>query len=407
MPERSTERGPLVLVVEEDARKRERIRRVFARNGYQVEAADGEREALAKVRETPFDIALLSAHLSAGARGEGRGVRNGLSSALGPRPSPLPSLPKQLQRLRPEMVCMVLNQRSYRRASLTTAEMLTYAERLLRQREEAQQNRRLARCFRETLLPQPLLQVPGYQIAGVYEPGGHRGSRMIDGQLPAEADCLPNPPSAVGNLHSGDGLGGDFFDLFPLPNGRIGVMIGDVAGRGLEVASSTAMARFYARAYAHQDPEPAQVLQATNLALVRDLPEERFVTLFFGLLNTERRTLHWASAGHDPPYLLPPGAESPRSLGPTGMALGIHPGARFSDCTLELPADSLLLLYTDGVSDAWERNGTADPPPLARLLLAARHSPADEVARQILAAAREEAGGFLEDDVSLIVLRGV
>src|SRR5688572_6548378 len=101
MPERSIDRGPLVLVVEEDARKRERIRRVFARHGYQVDAAEGEREAIAKVREIPFDVALLSAHLT-----------EGTSSSRAPRPSPLGAtphtngLPKQLQRLRPEIVCL-------------------------------------------------------------------------------------------------------------------------------------------------------------------------------------------------------------------------------------------------------------------------------------------------------------
>jgi serine phosphatase RsbU (regulator of sigma subunit) len=429
MPERSCEPGPWVLVVEEDARKRERIRSVFARHGYQVEAAEGEQEAIAKVREIPFDVALLSAHLSGALRfsspssrlpttpsGSSHAERlaPGLTGSQEPqsprsreRSEPGDGLPKVLNRLRPEMVCLVLNRRSYRRASLSTAEMLAHTERLLRQRDEHQRNRRLARCFRETLLPQPLLQAPGYRIAGVYEPGGHRESPGAASGAPSKSAGHSASPSVVCSSHAGDGLGGDFFDLFPIPDGRMGLMIGDVAGRGLEVASTTAMARFYARAYAHQEPVPARVLQATNLALARDLPEERFVTLFFGLLDSKRRTLHWASAGHDPPYLLLPGAETPRCLGPTGMALGIHPEATFEECSLEIPADALLLLYTDGVTDPWERNGAAEPAPLVPLLVAARDLPPEEVARHILTAAREEARGALEDDVSLIVLRGV
>jgi hypothetical protein len=352
---------------------------------------------LDKVLGTPFDVALLSAHLSERSL---PAVLPDSCSALQPHEH----LPEQLRRLRPEMVTLVLNRRSYRRASISTVQMLSLTERLLRQREEAQRNRRLARCFRETLLPGPSLKIPGYEVACVYEPGGHSRLATSDSILRIVEDA-----SAAGKIESrnpqSDGLGGDFYDLFLLPDGQIGVLIGDVSGRGVEVASLTAMARFYARAYAHQDPSPAQVIQLTNNALARDLPEERFVTLFYALLDPAARVFDWASAGHDPPLALPPRAGSPVSLEPTGLALGVMPGANYRERCLPLPEGAILLLYTDGITDPWERNGTT--APLARLLEAARDQSAAEVAARVLAAARAEAGGVLEDDVSLIVLRGV
>lgn len=398
---RDAERCPRVLVVEGNARKREQIRRAFARRGYRVEAAEDECEALAKVRQTPFEVALLSAHVTpdpsseAGTPEPSMGRRPGAApppaaddrrpatgdepprSAAGGRRPTAESVKKRLLGIRPEMVCLVLNQRAYQRAAMPAQEIISLTERLLRQREVTARDRRLAQRLEDTLLPQPLFSLPEFDIACVYEP--------------ATAE---------------DGLGGDFFDFFPLPSGRLGLLLGDVAGRGLEAAPFTAMARYYARAYAHQRESAAWVLGEVNTALERDTPEEMFVTLFFGILDPPSRRLLWASAGHDAPLLLVPDRATATSLPPTGAALGILPGATYREECVRLPPGSLLLLYTDGVTDPWARHGVWETTPLERLLLAHAERSAEEVSREIMAAVRAEAGRFRSDDASLIVIRG-
>jgi serine phosphatase RsbU (regulator of sigma subunit) len=386
------ERCPRVLVVEGNARKREQIRRAFARRGYRVEAAEDECEALAKVRQTPFEVALLSAHVTPDTSGEAGALEpppapGAPRSAAGGRRPTAESVKRRLMGIRPEMVCLVLNQRAYQRAAMPAQQIISLTERLLRERALKARDRRLAQRLEDTLLPQPLFSLPEFEIACVYDPA------TVE-----------------------DGLGGDFFDFFPLPSGRLGLLLGDVAGRGLEAAPFTAMARYYARAYAHQHESAAWVLGEVNRALERDTPEEMFVTLFFGILDPPSRRLLWASAGHDAPLLLDPApsslpiSASPRrpvsSLLPTGAALGILPGATYREECVRLPPGSLLLLYTDGVTDPWARHGEWETTPLERLLLAHAERPAEEVSREIMAAMRAEAGTFRGDDASLIVIRG-
>jgi serine phosphatase RsbU (regulator of sigma subunit) len=381
------DRCPRVLVVEGNARKREQIQRAFARRGYRVEAARDEGEALAKARQTPFEVALLSAHVipeasaAAGppgvpAGGRRRGQTTSRASLASGAP-PAESVRTRLLRIRPEMVCLVLNRRAYERATMPANQIISITERLLRERKVAARDRRLAQRLEETLLPQPLLSLPGFDIACVYEPA------TVE-----------------------DGLGGDFFDFFPLPSGRLGMLLGDVAGRGLEAAPFTAMARYYVRAYAHQRESAAWVLGEANTALERDIPEERFVTLFFGILDPPSRQLLWASAGHDTPLLLEPHRATATLLPPTGSALGILPGATYREQCVTLLPGSLLLLYTDGVTDPWARHGEWETTPLQRLLLAHAERSAEEVTREIMAAMRAEAGGFRGDDASLIVIKG-
>jgi phosphoserine phosphatase RsbU/P len=360
---REGDRSPRVLVVEEDARKREQFRRAFARRGYRVEAAQDEGEALAKVRQIPFEVALLSAHMA--------GVADGKALTRAE------SVKTQLLRIRPEMDTLVLNQRAYRRATMPARQMISLTERVLREREIKARDRRLAQRLEDTLLPQPFASLPEFDIACIYEPA------TVE-----------------------DGLGGDFFDFFPLSNGRLGMLLGDVAGRGLEVAPFTAMARYYARAYAHQRESAAWVLHETNAALERDMPEELFVTLFFGILDPPSRQLLWASAGHDAPLLLQPDWTDPILLSPTGSALGIIPGTTYGEHTVVLPPGALLLLYTDGVTDPWARHGEWETTPLQRLLCAHAGQPAAEVSAAIMAAMHAEAGGSRSDDASLIVIRG-
>jgi len=145
---------------------------------------------------------------------------------------------------------------------------------------------------------------------------------------------------------------GDFYDVFPLPNGRLALVIADVADKGTGPALFMAVARTLIRIYAAEHPDsPAIVLWATNLRLLNDSDSSLFVTLFYATLDPASGALDYANAGHNPPLLLTPGGE-PQQLRNTGIPLGIEEDAIWAAEHVTLAPTSTLLLYTDGVPEA-------------------------------------------------------
>ena len=146
-------------------------------------------------------------------------------------------------------------------------------------------------------------------------------------------------------------VGGDFYDYFFLDADRLGVVIGDVSGKGVPAALLMAMTRSLLRASALRGGEPAACLEEVNRLILRDTSSGRFVTLFYGLLDAQRGTLRYANAGHSPPFLLH--REGPlQQLRQTDLILGAMPEARYQTREVPLVPGDRLFLYTDGVSEA-------------------------------------------------------
>lgn len=148
---------------------------------------------------------------------------------------------------------------------------------------------------------------------------------------------------------SGDEIGGDFYDVFDLHDGRIGVVVGDVSGKGAEAAALTAMAKYMLRAFASRDPSPASVLYHLNNALVRGFEDERFTTLAYLLLDhsTKRATL--ALAGHPPPMIYRHASDAVEHLHAQGGLLGVFENQQFANETVDMGAEDVLLVFTDGL----------------------------------------------------------
>ena len=144
-------------------------------------------------------------------------------------------------------------------------------------------------------------------------------------------------------------VGGDFYDVFEAKGGRIAILIGDVSGHGLEAARIATFAKDIVHAFAHQFRRPHLVLRETNRLLVeKNLPG--FVTAFLGFLDPESGALVYSSAGHPPPLLSTDGQVEPLSL--AGMPLGVFADARYRDIETEIQEGSVLLFYTDGITEA-------------------------------------------------------
>jgi serine phosphatase RsbU (regulator of sigma subunit) len=198
---------------------------------------------------------------------------------------------------------------------------------------------------------------------------------------------------------------GDFYDVMELPNGRLGLLIADVTDKGTGAALFMALSRTLIRTFAFEYPEqPAMALHAANKRILLDSRSSMFVTVFYGILDPASGTLTYCNAGHNPPYLLRDCAE-PQPLRNTGIPLGIGHDATWKAETVVLEPCDILVLYTDGVSEA--QNGNEELFEVERLLDAARSSrerTAQAVQVAILTAVDQFVGDAAQfDDLTVLV----
>ncbi|HEU4323050.1 MAG TPA: PP2C family protein-serine/threonine phosphatase [Roseiflexaceae bacterium] len=155
-------------------------------------------------------------------------------------------------------------------------------------------------------------------------------------------------------LRSARETSGDFYDVLALPDGKLGLLIADVADKGTGAALYMALSRTLIRTFAFAHPDrPEQVLLSANQRILTDTDSSMFVTVFYGVLDPRTGALRYCNAGHNPPYLLraAPDAE-PLALRKTGIPLGITDELPWAAGEVVLGPGDLLALYTDGVSEA-------------------------------------------------------
>lgn len=199
-------------------------------------------------------------------------------------------------------------------------------------------------------------------------------------------------------------VGGDFYDIFPVAGGRIGLVIGDVSGKGLDAALQTQAAKHTLRAYALDTLSPAEVLKRTNHALCQMLPADVFITLFYGILDRSDVSLMWCNAGHDAPMVCSENAPM-TGLESSGPALGLMPDAEYAEECLLLHPGDLLFLYTDGLSEARYRDVFLETKGVAEIV--SRHAAlsARDIVRRVYEDVRAFAAGHLHDDIALLALK--
>lgn len=149
-------------------------------------------------------------------------------------------------------------------------------------------------------------------------------------------------------------LGGDFYDFINLED-NLGVAIGDVVGKGVAASLLMASVRASLRAYAQDVYDLDEVIARVNTAMCRDTLASEFATLWYGVLNPETLRLTYCNAGHDPPILMRNGKLIPLDVG--GMIVGVDGEQHYEKSLIDLQADDMLLLYTDGLPDAMNAEG--------------------------------------------------
>ena len=151
-------------------------------------------------------------------------------------------------------------------------------------------------------------------------------------------------------------VGGDVYDVRLLPDGRVGFLVADLSGHNVAAALHTAMVRAIVWREAADAACPGEVLSRLNDQLAENLPEEHFATVFFGWLDLRHARLHYANAGH-PPALLRDASGGLRELGPTMPLLGILPALPPSSESLGLGPEFRLLVFSDGLTEVFDRGG--------------------------------------------------
>jgi len=245
------------------------------------------------------------------------------------------------------------------------------ARRYQKERHERQKMSREAneaRKIQQALLPRSSPYIPGFVISGLSTPAG--------------------------------AVGGDWYDFIAFADGRWGLVLADVSGKGTAAALLMSATRGMLRSLAEAACSPSEVLTKLNQLLVNDFPSGRFVTMLYGVLDPVARTLTFASAGHLRPLLIE--NSHARFLDTErGMPLGIGAGD-YSEAQVQLPPDSRLLFYSDGITEA--TNPEEDEYGADRLEKHFRQSEAS--AESILEDVRTFANGAgLHDDATVILVK--
>lgn len=241
-----------------------------------------------------------------------------------------------------------------------------------RTRERIEQELRIARIIQQTLLPQELPQLGGWQLGAYYQP-----ARAV---------------------------GGDFYDFLPFEDGRLGLVIGDVTDKGVPAALVMATTRSMLRTAAQHGDSPGEVLERANNLLFPDIPPKMFVTCLYAILDPLSGRLQYANAGHDLPYLSHDGSAS--ELRATGMPLGLMPDMKYEEKEVHMAAGDTLLLYSDGLVEA--HNPARDMFSFPRLMsLVGQYGKTGALIEYLLNELRSFTGvGWeQEDDVTLVTLQ--
>lgn len=172
--------------------------------------------------------------------------------------------------------------------------------------------------------------------------------------------ALPVHPSYAGKatMVPARELGGDFYDFFAIDERHLGIVIADVSGKGVPAAFFMAISRTVLQSSARENRSAGACLAAANTLLCAQNPMDLFVTTFYGILDTETGDLAYANGGHNPPLVIRRAdgavADLPRT---SGMALGVMPDIPYAEKHLHLDPGDTLFLYTDGISEAMDRDG--------------------------------------------------
>lgn len=237
-----------------------------------------------------------------------------------------------------------------------------------------QEQVKLASKIQMELLPQKAPSIKGYEIAGK--------------SIPAQQ------------------VGGDYFDFIHIDEHRIAVCLGDVTGKGLPASLLMANTQATLRGQTLLAASAKECIERSNTLLFRSTSDEKFVTLFYGILDTHRNELCFCNAGHDNPYLLSDGKDA-RRLKTGGIVLSVMEEFPYEEEVVVMEPGDMLVIYSDGIPEAMNLHQELfSDEKLGELLKECRSLSAMEVIDKVVAAAKAHAGNWPQsDDMTMLVVK--
>lgn len=231
-----------------------------------------------------------------------------------------------------------------------------------------------------------------------------------------QADILPEePPSLHGweiaaRLVPARETSGDFYDFIPLSDRKWGILVADVSDKGMGASLFMALSSSLMRTYANRFPNlPALTLSMVSERILSDTRGSMFVTTFYGVLEPLTGRFTFANAGHPPAYLISPGRKhgEVESMRPTGMALGVSEDAQWRQKVVRLAPGDVLVMYTDGITEAQSSNGDFfGDERIVDAVLSRSGAGAREILKCLLEAVDTFVGDNThQDDIALLVIR--
>jgi sigma-B regulation protein RsbU (phosphoserine phosphatase) len=239
-----------------------------------------------------------------------------------------------------------------------------------RRREEESSE---ASAIQKGLLPSSIPQIAGYDIAATTQ-----------------------------SMHF---IGGDYYNIVPISDTQTAICIADVAGKGLPGALLMSNLQASLKPLIHKDIQPHDLCRRLNRTLCEIMPENKFVSLFYSVLDSQNHWLTYCNAGHNPPIVL--GADGDViELNSSGAILGRFPDWQYSQTNRKLSHGDTLLFFTDGVVEACDQqNELFGEQKLVQIAHKFAHQTASELQDTLLQAASAHCGGKFQDDATLIVLQ--
>ncbi len=209
----------------------------------------------------------------------------------------------------------------------------------------------------------------------------------------------------IGRVYqAGSGLmAGDFFDVHRVGPTRVAAVIGDVAGHGIESSITAFQAKYLLRVFLRQFRDPAQAFEELNAQLAAGDRDEEFISAAVIVFDTEAGTLRYASAGHPAFFLFQ--EEGALPLRSTGPLLMLDPKAQYFSREIPMESGDLVVMYTDGLAEARAGGSQFGEDRIIKTAERELNAPPDVLCKALLDAAKDHAGGVIDDDTAIMAIR--
>lgn len=240
------------------------------------------------------------------------------------------------------------------------------------ERELEAEELRQAQEIQRGLLPKQIPQLNGFEITGAWEP-----AKVV---------------------------GGDYYDVIPITKDKLALCIADVSGKGISAALLMANVQAAVRTFATDIAPPSRVCAQLNSVLYTNTAVEKFATLFYGILDASTGTLQYTNAGHPRPILIHSDGTTER-LENGGALLGVFPNWKYEDAVVELQPGDLLLLFTDGITEAMRQDGEqfGEDRMIAAIINSGEQSLA-QMQAQLFRQIKSFCDSHISDDATLVLL---